>query len=494
MNRLFTELGVENEAFNVSLERFNEFEPPFIAWYRERGAVKDFVLVTGVTPEEIKYQATRKKNITVPRKKFMEGFQQVIFAAERNAESREKNYTANRQMEKKVQHRKKGLTAVALIFLGLVLAQFFLSVAEAELTALLFSLTKIVGITICVLLLIFEIDKTNKLIKNICTGGKQFNCEAVTGSKGGRVLGLSWSESGFFYFAGSFLFLVYPGILFAEKLSFLSVMAIVVSPYTFFSIFYQWRVVKQWCPLCLVVQIVLAAECILGAASLFGVNRVPVNFPEQTVWLAAVISILIPVLGWLLLRPVFQKAITAPLYQVAYKRLLNHPDTINSALKQQESATPGWETLGITMGNKNAEHTILKVCNPHCGPCSFAHTTFKKLLHQFPGVKLQIIFTTTLREADRGLPIVRHLMAIQETGNAKEMENALDDWYLAEKKDYNQLAARYPLNGELTRQDEKIAAMSAWCEKAGIFYTPTIYVNGKRLPENYEPGILQHIF
>ena len=39
---------------------------------------------------------------------------------------------------------------------------------------------------------------------------------------------------------------------------------ILALPYTIFSVYYQWRVAKQWCVLCLVVQGLL----ILGVANL----------------------------------------------------------------------------------------------------------------------------------------------------------------------------------------------------------------------------------
>jgi protein-disulfide isomerase len=49
------------------------------------------------------------------------------------------------------------------------------------------------------------------------------------------------------------------------------------------------------------------------------------------------------------------------------------------------------------------------------------------------------------------------------------------------------------MNGEIKQQDAKIEAMSKWCEEAEITHTPTIFVNGHRLPENYNVGELKNI-
>ncbi len=118
-------------------------------------------------------------------------------------------------------------------------------------------LIKLAGIAATTLLLIYEIDKSNAFVKSICTAGKQTNCAAVLQSKASKILGMSWSEAGFFYFASTFLFLLFPGISFMAKICLLSIANCLAAPYILFSVYYQWKVVKQWCPLCLTVQAVL---------------------------------------------------------------------------------------------------------------------------------------------------------------------------------------------------------------------------------------------
>ncbi len=68
----------------------------------------------------------------------------------------------------------------------------------------------------------------------------------------------------------------------------------------------------------------------------------------------------------------------------------------------------------------------------------------------------------------------------------------LDDWYLAETKDYKRFAAKYPMNGELLKQGNKIEAMDKWCKAVGISFTPTIFINGYQLPDAYNIEDLQY--
>lgn len=49
------------------------------------------------------------------------------------------------------------------------------------------------------------------------------------------------------------------------------------------------------------------------------------------------------------------------------------------------------------------------------------------------------------------------------------------------------------MNEELKKQEEEIDKMRAWCDEAEITFTPTIYVNGYRLPEKYKVEELKYI-
>ncbi|MBA3286372.1 MAG: thioredoxin domain-containing protein, partial [Nitrosopumilus sp.] len=106
-------------------------------------------------------------------------------------------------------------------------------------------------------------------------------------------------------------------------------------------------------------------------------------------------------------------------------------------------------------------------------------------LGEHNNLHVKIIFTATNDKDDiRFLP-VRHLLAIAENKNEATTKEALDDWYLSEKKDYDDFALQYPMNGELLMQENKIEAMHKWCKEMNVKVTPTIFINGFQLPEAY---------
>lgn len=484
----FSRFGITNNAYEILPENFSELEPPFVTFINMPDKGSDFVLVTQVTGNTVSYVYNNTKAETIEKQEFLKGFKNIIFLAEEGAGA-EDDYTRKLAKEKAVKN-KKALWAITVVLI------FLLAITINITTAPLFAfssivLIKLAGLSTAVLLLIHDIDGNNAFVKNICSAGVKANCDAVLGSKASKIWGMGWGEIGFFYFAATTIFLLIPGVAFLNKTAFIAGANALAAPYIIFSIYYQWRIAKQWCVLCLTVQAALAAELVWAIFNYWQQPVWPAVTPAAVMAIAA--CILLPVVAWYGLKPVFIKAKDYSLYYNAYKRLQYNPDTFNSQLVQQAKAADNWQQLGINIGNPNAENTIIKVCNPYCGPCAKAHPQLEEIIKHNNNINLKVIFTARNTEHDRSAPVVKHLLAVAAQDNAAKTQQALDDWYLADKKDYATFAAQYPMNGELKLQDAKVEAMSTWCNEAEITHTPTIFVNGYRLPENYNVEELKFI-
>jgi uncharacterized membrane protein/glutaredoxin len=501
LSNTFDKLNIENAALEVGEENLHSLQPPFAAYLSGQSTGKDFVLVTAINEANISYYAEGYKPKTVTKEQFLKQWQKVVLVAEANALSGEPDYTAKFKIEKTKTLRGNFLYAGFALLAALVIFHFTYN-SGSIIAAATFTLIKLLGIAVTVPLLIYDIDKTNSFVKNICTAGKQSNCDAVLNSNAAKILGMGWAEVGFFYFATTTLFLLLPGIAFAGKIPWLAITNAAAAPYIVFSIYYQWKVVKQWCPLCLAVQALLALELVWSIIN-YWIPAIKNNeiftesfmlIPDATGIMGALFCTLLPMISWYLLKPLFLAAKNAPLFENAYKRLLYNPDTFNALLQQQPTAPDGWQQLGIDIGNPNAANTVIKICNPYCGPCAKAHLVLEEIIRHNKNVKVKVIFTATNNENDRASKPIKHLLAIAAKGNLQLSEKALDDWYMADKKDYELFAAKYLMNGELKLQEAKLESMSKWCENAEIRATPTIFINGKRLPETYSINELKNIF
>lgn len=471
--------NVPNAAGRIDKNDIDRLPLPFIAHVHDNAA--PLVVVKEINDNEIGYFATDyKKYIREKKDDFLNKWDGVYLVAETSGNSGEPNY--NKVKQKAFFN---SLIPAGLLFLLVVLSFYFLYTKLADKSIInstgiyiqLFIL--LAGVSVTSLLLWYEMDKNNPLLQKVCTGLVKTDCNTILTGKQSKLFNwLSWSEVGFFYFTGSLL-----SLLFIQNavyvLAWLSVLAL---PYTLFSVYYQWKIARQWCILCMAVQVLL----ILGAVNVMA-NNFLFSFSQfLPFFLPGIISLyLFPVLSWFAVKPYILQLQQSKITKREYLRIKFNTEIFDTLLKKQTPLTIPADGLGIDIGNANAPNTLIKVCNPYCGPCAKAHPKIDKLLEASENLKVKIIFTIPDDDNNSMAKPVRHLMAIAANNNELIIKKALDDWYLAEKKDYNVFANKYPMNGELVLQGTKLRAMDKWCQEIKIAATPTFFLNGYQLPDAY---------
>lgn len=351
-------------------------------------------------------------------------------------------------------------------------------------------LLKLFGVYTTGFLLWYEVDKNNIAIQKVCKADKKKNCHAILQSKASRIWGtVSWSEIGFTYFTGGLAFIVLNG-LDKSTVALMSICSLLALPYVFFSLFYQWRIAKQWCLLCLTVQAILAAEIITSlAGNVYSADIVDLIVPGQALMLPVYFAL--PLVSWLTIKPALRAAKENTYNKLALTRLKHNSQIFESQLVRQKKVLNDTSRLGLTMGNPNAKNKIIKVCNPYCGPCAKAHPDIHQLIEHFhDDLQVQIIFTATSNENDSKAPPVRHLLAINHEFDETILDKALSDWYSS--PDYETFASKFPVR-ELDRYDTNLNEMAEWCKLNGIVYTPTFFVNGYELPEMYDIKSMRYL-
>ena len=261
--------------------------------------------------------------------------------------------------------------------------------------------------------------------------------------------------------------------------------------YVPFSVFYQAFVVKQWCLLCLGVQLVLMTGFLWSLNSYWwGHNKFSFSVNNAIYF---TISFIMPATCWFLIKPSLLKYKDMEIATTSFKRLVFNPDTFKSLLQAQPAAADGWQNIGIGLGNLHAENTIIKVCNPYCRPCAKAHPLLEEIIVNRPNYSLKIIFTVSSDINDIKNNPTKHLLSIASRNNPSEIHTALNDWYLTEEKNYDQFSKKYPLEKDISAANENLIKMQEWCNASFISHTPTIFVNGHRIPDNYSIDDLQYV-
>lgn len=471
--------NIENIALKISIERFEELPTPCIVQVSKQGITLFYVL-NEINELAVSYYDDKNKLQKSPNDEFLKLWTGICLLAETSATSKETN------IEKKLAN-KQFLISNIIALIILVVIWIVLSFAKSDLlgnpgliaTMILYSVLKLVGLTVGIFLLWFEVDQYNPRLQSFCTGSKNTNCNAVLNSKYASLLNgnLSLALLSFSYFFGTFGYLVAYSFS-SDAMGLLALTSLATIPVIAGSVYYQAIVIKQWCKFCVIIQVVLAAEISLIVLS--GFYRNTVIMESLPIYFAL---FLLSILCWKLIRPLIERQKETNVYRRGLKKIKANPFVLESLLTKSNKISNNTKGLGVFFDN-NAKYDVIKVCNPYCGPCAKAHPILDNLLRE-GRINLQILFTATTNEEDITAEPVRHFLAIESRGDKKELEKALNKWYMAEVKDYDSFAKNYPMNGDLKEQDVKIDAMHEWCKSEQITHTPTIFINGYELPMEY---------
>nr|WP_295922511.1 vitamin K epoxide reductase family protein [uncultured Dyadobacter sp.] len=486
---------IKNISIKTNVEKLPQMPTPFLVPLFINSNDEKLVVVLNTGENSIEYiHPESLKKISADITHFQSKWtSRTLMLIDTDEAKPEKDYDQKKRQEKTDYFQKSALIlSLPAVTLAACSAAVLTHGWDVSWLPVAFTLLTLAGLVTCGLLIWYELDQFNPVAQKICKASKKVNCSAVLNSKAARIAGVGWSSIGFVYFAGSNLLLLLNGPTSPASLSALAWLNALALPYTVFSVYYQWRIAKQWCILCLSVQAILFLQ---GIAALYGGWHA--TFPVQTVWtmpfmMIVVVSFLLPALALAFLIPAYRQLKTGKRDKTELNRLKHSSQIFEALLSRQKTVTEDPNGLGIELGNPAAKHRIIKVCNPYCGPCAEAHAPMEELVRNNPDISVRIIFTASNAAGDVAAQPVRHFLAIGEKYGPDTLHHALDDWYTAPHKDYDRFAAQYAVNGELARQDHKIDAMRAWCDATHISFTPTFFVNGHQLPEIYAASDLKY--
>jgi len=484
---------VENLSLKTTVDNFESFPTPFIA--QVNGQLSQYSLFAIVNNTLLNdqinwYNPEKKKNELITKSNFEKLFTGYVMLAEAGEKAGEQDYETKRKSEQ-IQNFWNGTIAIVFPLL-FVLMSIFSVINHGIVNSVLpicFGLITLIGAITGALLLLYDIDQFNPTLQKVCHAGTKTNCAAILNSGASKIWGISWSTIGFTYFFGVLLSLLLSGIVNQEAMSIAAWLNLVVVPYVFFSLYYQWKIAKQWCPMCLVIQLVLVLQFIIAFAGNFYQS---LSLLEVPIFLTFILSFVIVFIAVQMLLPTLKKAKEGKSINHELLRLKHNPEIFQALLEKQKKISESTEGLGITLGNSDGKIKLIKVCNPYCGPCASAHPIIDELLENNPDLQVQIIFTASIEENDFRMPPVQHLLAIANKGDSLLTKKALDDWYLSPSNDYNVFAKKHPMNDELKIELPQINAMHKWTEDEQIAFTPTFFINGYQLPETYHVSDLKY--
>ena len=469
---------IKNSALRLEFEELSTLPTPFIAHTNENGG--DFVVVSKIGNNAFWVSNQKWNKRKIEAKDFRKRYSGVALIAE----------PGNVRAGILVPQNRLAAASLLLILCGLLaFHSTYFSVLSWQ--HIWLSLVKTAGLSTSILLLIQSIDENNPLVMKICEGGrKTSDCKAILASPAAKAFDwLSWSEVGFFYFGGTWLLALFgSGSILIWKVLFL--LNLISLPYTFWSIWHQATIAKQWCVLCCTIQALLWLEFIpLASINLSFPLQIRINAADISTILICLFS---PVILWMMLKPMLLNLQQLGPLKDQLRKFKYNNELFNKLLQEQPNYALPAVNYSLVLGNKEAANTITMVSNPYCGPCAKTHQMVDELLETNSSIQVLIVFTADNTDNDIKTPVCRHLMALNELQDEDLLRRAMHDWYEEKQKDYDAWAKQYPV--ELNQANfYKLDEQRTWCNVAEIKATPTLLLNGYMLPAQYRLTDLKYM-
>lgn len=261
---------------------------------------------------------------------------------------------------------------------------------------------------------------------------------------------------------------------------YLALVNICTLPYSVWSVWYQKVKARQWCVLCMIVQITF--YLIFAVNIIFGYVIWP-EFAIGQIFPVAVIY-LVPFIAISLLTPAIAESLKVSDIVQRMNSLKMTDEVFEGLLKSNNYYEVEDSVSKIVFGDPDAEMQITVISNPHCEPCGKAHEKFDKLIDTLGGrACMRFLFINFKSElfSNSG----KFLISAYLNNDEQTAKDIYYKWFTGEKYKLHKTYEHYGFDmeaEEVVRLQEK---HEEWCDVNKIPSTPTILINGYKLPDIY---------
>jgi len=485
----------ENDLFNIKL--------PFVAH-----AGSSFLVVYKVDSDKVHYLWSGKK-IVISVLEFIKFWSGIILLAETSPESGEPDYATHRKKDWLTLAQKSIIALAGILILGLayiynvfpsLLGEFNSPLRDTGtvlgITSLL--IVNLFGIYICYLLVLKQMRIHSRYADKICTLFSKSDCNNVLESDAAKLWGVfGWSEIGLGYFAANIVILLFlPHLIF-----YLVIINFLTLPYTVWSVWYQKTKARQWCPLCLIVLVLLWLIFIINL--IFGYINIPDFSFHYSLFVihCSLISCIyaIPIFTLNLLLPKQSEGNQVEQLRQEINSIKANHEVFKSLLIQQPYYEVSKADSQILFGNPAARFMITILTNPFCNPCAKMHARVEKLLDEtktgetgrgesnLPNNKTNICIQYIFSAFNESLEYAnRYFTAIYLEKCKESAWRLYSDWFEKGKALQESFFNDLHLNMSNPAIEDEFQKHESWKANTQLRATPTILVNGYKLPDNYK--------
>lgn len=470
ISNILSEYKIKTTGFRIKeKDDFQAISSPAIA-----NIYNQFVIISEVATDNIVFwQNGETKSITVDE--FFIRSNGIVLTCEVDDKSIEPDY---------IEHKKAELFSIfrnGSIYTSLILLSVFgivLNETYTYIETFILLILNIVGGYTGYLLLQKQMNIQNEQADKVCSLIKKGDCNTVLFSPASKWMGMiGWSEIGLGYFiAGLFIILFIPSLI-----PCLGIISCCALPYTIWSVWYQKFKVKQWCTLCLIVQLLhwlLFATYLMSGDIYISQLFIPKFFVVGSIFVISILSIN-------MLIPYFVEKKNLRMVLEKYKGLKINEDVFRAKLTAQRQYSIDTNTSNILFGNKDAKNLITVISNPHCAPCAMMHERINHLMDRMKHkICIQYIFSAFSPEFQSSSNFLTAVY-LSDDISMENKHKIYDEWFEEGRLNAKSFFEKYNISCQTPQVEAESQKHTDWKIKTGITGTPTILFNGYKLPDEY---------
>jgi uncharacterized membrane protein/thiol-disulfide isomerase/thioredoxin len=343
----------------------------------------------------------------------------------------------------------------------------------------IFGFLSLAGLFTSLLLVSTELGFTSQIVKQVCGSISPGGCETVLkGQYAKGIAGVTLADASLAYFFVQFtLYLL--GCFYSWLLAGIVIPAFSGALISAVSIYLQAQKIRKWCALCLGVVSVLLVQNALA----FGLTSFLPPGPGLIAWpLLLAISLMIE----LPIKELVKSNMQARLQLSKFKKWRLDPELFFYQWKNQPAIDHHIWTSDLVLGNPKATIQLTVACNPYCGPCASAHQQIDELLNKHGdkvAVQMRFLSFGVEEEGNRYAAAVAAILRKATTiNNNHDLQTMLSDWF--HWMDFDRWNAKWNAPKDIVVK-ERLTMHADWIQQSRVQFTPTIFLNGKKLPEKY---------
>ena len=143
----------------------------------------------------------------------------------------------------------------------------------------------------------------------------------------------------------------------------------------------------------------------------------------------------------------------------------------------------------IEFGNKNSNIVVTVFSNPYCNPCATMHRRLQNL-YASNSCLIRYVFTSFSLEWNI---INKYLIAVYQQYGAEKAWKVYTEWYDNGKYSQEHFFDKFHLDMDSDDIEHEFQRHEQWRNTTKFSATPTVLVNGYKLPYGYRIEEMEHI-